>query len=156
MPVGLSTLPGARKLELIQEYTLLNAYPVRHYRWENGLQALLLDNPISNVAAFLTLYTVGSASEDDRQRGLAHFFEHMMFRETDKLKDGDFDRVISEIGGVGLNAYTSYDATAYHVNVPARHLSRVIDLEADRMVNLRLSGELIEKERCTAGRSSRE
>lgn len=134
-------------MELIQEYTLLDTYPLRHYRWENGLQALLLDNPISNVAAYLTLYTVGSASEDDRQRGLAHFFEHMMFRETDKLKDGDFDRVISEIGGVGLNAFTSYDATAYHVNVPARHLSRVIDLEADRMVNLRLSGELIEKER---------
>lgn len=134
-------------MELHQEFTLLDTYPVRHYRWENGLQALLLDNSISNVAAYLTLYTVGSASEDDRQRGLAHFFEHMMFRETDKLKDGDFDRVISEIGGVGLNAYTSYDATAYHVNVPARNLGRVIDLEADRMVNLRLSGELIERER---------
>ena len=134
-------------MELLQEFTLLNTYPVRHYRWENGLQALLLNNPISNVAAYLTLYTVGSASEDDRQRGLAHFFEHMMFRETEKLKDGDFDRVISEIGGVGLNAYTSYDATAYHVNVPARNLGKVINLEADRMVNLRLSGDLIERER---------
>ena len=134
-------------MELIQEYTLLDSYPVRRYGMDNGLQALLLQNPISSVAAYLTLYTVGSASEDDRQRGLAHFFEHMMFRETEKLKDGDFDRVISEIGGVGLNAFTSYDVTAYHVNVPARQLGRVIELEADRMVNLRLSPDLIERER---------
>ena len=142
-----STVREHSQLELFQEFTLLDAYPVRHYRMDNGLQALLLKNPISNVAAYLTLYTVGSASEDDRQRGLAHFFEHMMFRETDKLKDGDFDRVISQIGGVGLNAFTSYDATAYHVNVPSAHLGRVIGLEADRMANLRLSGELIERER---------
>lgn len=134
-------------MELLQEYTLLDSYPVRRYGLDNGLQALLLQNPVSSVAAYLTLYTVGSASEHDGQRGLAHFFEHMMFRETEKLKDGDFDRVMSEIGGVGLNAFTSYDATAYHVNVPARQLGRVIELEADRMVNLRLSPDLIERER---------
>ena len=134
-------------MQLIAEHTLLDTYPVQHYRWENGLQALLVANPISPVAAYLTLYSVGSAWEHDHQRGLAHFFEHMMFRETERLADGDFDRIMSEIGGVGLNAYTSYDTTAYHVNVPTRNLARVIELEADRMANLRLSGELIERER---------
>ncbi|MCZ6842715.1 MAG: pitrilysin family protein [SAR324 cluster bacterium] len=134
-------------MELLQEHSLLGAYPLRHYRFENGLQALLLHNPISPVMAYLTLYSVGSASEGHQQRGLAHFFEHMMFRETERLGDGDFDRIISEIGGVGLNAFTSYDTTAYHVNVPCRHLRRVIELEADRMANLKLSPELIERER---------
>ncbi|MBI4081850.1 MAG: insulinase family protein [Candidatus Lambdaproteobacteria bacterium] len=134
-------------MELVQELKLLDAYPVRHFRWPNGLQALLVHNPISPVVAFLTHYTVGSASEHEHQRGLAHFFEHMMFRETGTLKDGDFDRIVAEAGGVGLNAFTSYDTTAYHVNVPSRSLARVVEIEADRMVNLRLSGDLIEKER---------
>jgi len=134
-------------VELIKESKVMGVYPLRHYRWPNGLQALLVQNPISPVAALLVQYTVGSAWEEDNQRGLAHFFEHMMFRETDKLADGEFDRTVSECGGVGLNAYTSYDTTAYHVSVPADQLEKVVGLEADRMVNLRLTPEQIEKER---------
>lgn len=134
-------------MELVQELSLLNTYPLRHFRWPNGFQAILVHNPIAPVAAYLSHYTVGSALEHEDQRGLAHFFEHMMFRETARLRDGDFDRIISELGGVGLNAFTSYDTTAYHVNVPAWGLERLIEMEADRMVNLRLSPDLIEKER---------
>lgn len=125
----------------------MGVFPVSRYRWENGLEALLVQNPVAPVAAFLTHFTVGSAQETPDQRGLAHFFEHMMFRETQTLRDGDFDRIIGEIGGVGLNAFTSYDTTAYHVNVPGEMLERVIQLESDRMVNLVLSPELIERER---------
>lgn len=134
-------------MEAVQSYTFMDAYPVNRYRLDNGLEAFLVHNPISPVAAYLTQYTVGSASEGDDQRGLAHFFEHMMFRETATLGDGDFDRIIAEAGGVGLNAFTSYDTTAYHVNIPSANLERVIGLEADRMANLRLSPELIEAER---------
>ena len=134
-------------MELVRECRFLNTYPVSHYRWANGFQAVLVENPVSPVAAYMTFYTVGSASENDQERGLAHFFEHMMFRETETLGDGDFDRIMAEIGGVGLNAYTSYDTTVYHVNVPAAHLERVISVEAERMVKLRLSPTLIERER---------
>lgn len=134
-------------MRLAQEFRFYNTFPVREYRWDNGLRAFLVHNPISPVAAYLTHYTVGSAAERDDQRGLAHFFEHMMFRETATLKDGDIDRILAEAGGVGLNASTSYDTTVYHVNVPAAHLDKVIALEADRMVNLRLSPDLIERER---------
>jgi zinc protease len=136
-----------RALQKIDSFTYMNAHPVQHYRMDNGLDVLLAYNPISPVAAYLTHYTVGSALEGEGERGLAHFFEHMMFRETERLKDGDFDRVMAEVGGVGLNAFTSYDTTAYHVNVPVAQLVRVIELESDRMVNLRLSPELIEIER---------
>ncbi len=134
-------------MRLVQQFTWFDTFPVKHYRWDNGLEALLAQNPISSVAAYLTHYTVGSASERPDQRGLAHFFEHMMFRETDALRDGDIDRIIAEAGGVGLNASTSYDTTQYYVNVPAAQLERLIALEADRMVNLKLSPDLIEKER---------
>ena len=134
-------------MEPRQSWTLLGNYPLRHYSFENGLNAYLLHNPISPVAAFLTHYTVGSASEEDSERGLAHFFEHMMFRETDSLGDGDFDRIIAQSGGVGLNAFTSYDTTAFHVSLPSKNLERVIGLESDRMANLKLSEALIEIER---------
>lgn len=134
-------------MRLIQEYTAFGAFPVRHYGWENGLRAILIHNPLAPVAAYVTHFTVGSASEGERQRGLAHFFEHMMFRETERLRDGDIDRIIGEAGGVGLNASTSYDTTNYYVNVPTEQLERLIALEADRMVNLKLSADLIEKER---------
>ncbi len=134
-------------MEAAQSFTYFGRFPVNLYRWPNGLEALLIHNPIAPVAAFLTHYTVGSASESDTERGLAHFFEHMMFRETAKLRDGDFDRIMAEAGGVGLNASTSYDTTQYYVNVPAASLARVIEVESDRMVNLRLSPDLVEKER---------
>lgn len=133
--------------QLVEQWNFHRAFPVHHYRMDNGLEAYLVENPISPVAACMIHYTVGSALENDEERGLAHFFEHMMFRETDTLGDGDFDRIMSEIGGVGLNAFTSYDTTAYMVNVPTRNLPRVFALEADRMANLRLSPDLIEAER---------
>ena len=134
-------------MHLVDQFTYFGRFPVSQYRWDNGLHALLVRNPLAPVVAFLTQYTVGSASERDSERGLAHFFEHMMFRETEKLRDGDFDRIVAEAGGVGLNASTAYDSTQYHVNVPAAGVARVIEVEADRMVNLRLSADLIEKER---------
>jgi zinc protease len=134
-------------VQLISDSNLLGVFPFRHFRLGNGLDVLLVKNDISPVAAFLTHYKVGSAQEGDKERGLAHFFEHMMFRETTSLGDGDFDRIIAESGGVGLNAFTSYDTTAYHVNVPSGMLERVIELESDRMVNLVLSKELLDRER---------
>jgi zinc protease len=134
-------------VQLVEQFVWFDTFPVKRYLWDNGLQALLVQNPISAVAAYLTHYTVGSASERPDQRGLAHFFEHMMFRETDALRDGDIDRIVAEAGGVGLNASTSYDTTNYYVNVPAAQLERLIQLEADRMVNLKLSADLIERER---------
>ena len=137
-------MESLKVMEPKQSWTLLGNYPMRHYAFENGLNAYLIHNPISPVAAFLTHYTVGSASEEDSERGLAHFFEHMMFRETDTLGDGDFDRIIAQSGGVGLNAFTSYDTTAFHVSLPTANLERVIGLESDRMANLKLSDELIE------------
>ncbi|MDH4122130.1 MAG: insulinase family protein [Deltaproteobacteria bacterium] len=134
-------------MEKTGEAKMMGVYPMHQYKMANGLQALLVENPISPVAAVLLHYRVGSAQEKDPERGLAHFFEHMMFRETATLQDGDFDRIVAECGGVGLNAFTSYDTTAYHVNVPADRIERVLELEADRMENLRLSPDLIDKER---------
>ena len=125
----------------------MGAMPFTVYRLANGMVVALLQNHISSVASYLLHYRVGSASEKDGKRGLAHFFEHMMFRETNTLADGDFDRIVSELGGVGLNAFTSYDTTAYHVSVATPQLEKILHLEAERMAHLQLSDEQIEAER---------
>lgn len=125
----------------------LETFPLWRHLLQNGMELLLLPQEESRVVSCLLHYRVGSAAEQEHERGLAHFFEHMMFRETKHLADGEYDRIIAECGGVGLNAFTSYDTTAYHVRVPQAELQRVLQLEAERMAWLRLSKEKIEAER---------
>ena len=102
----------------------------------------------SGVVAYHSQFDVGCSGEDDAQRGMAHFLEHMMFRGTKKaLKDGDFDRVVAEMGGVDLNAYTSYDSTAYHVSIPSGALAALVQMEAERLVFLDVGAAALEAER---------
>jgi zinc protease len=67
---------------------------------------------------------------------VAHVLEHMMFKGTPSLAPGEFSRKVAALGG-RENAFTSRDATAYHQQVPARHLEAVMRLEADRFENNR-------------------
>jgi zinc protease len=83
---------------------------------------------------------VGSATEklDPRlhRTGLAHFFEHMMFRGTKKVPEGQFDIKLSSAGAVGENASTWYDRTNYFESLPKEKLELAFQLESDRMANL--------------------
>jgi zinc protease len=80
-------------------------------------------------------YKVGSADEPPGQSGIAHFLEHLMFKATDKLADGEFSKIVSANGG-DENAFTSNDHTAYFQRIAADRLDLVMGMEADRMVNL--------------------
>jgi predicted Zn-dependent peptidase len=79
--------------------------------------------------------------------GLAHLFEHMMFRGTKKYPDGKFDELTSRLGSDKQNATTYYYRTNYFESVPAYQLEKIMELESDRMANLILDGELLEKEK---------
>ncbi|MBS2070097.1 insulinase family protein, partial [Klebsiella pneumoniae] len=91
-------------------------------------------------------YRVGSADEEPGKSGLAHFFEHLMFKGTPTNPGDSYARFIGEVGGE-LNAFTSYDFTAYYATVGSAHLERVMELEADRMVNLALTPQQVAVER---------
>ncbi|NDB82662.1 MAG: insulinase family protein, partial [Alphaproteobacteria bacterium] len=65
-------------------------------------------------------YKVGSANEMTGKTGLAHFFEHLMFKGTTKTPEGQFTRIITEHGG-NNNAFTTADATVYHQTVAKQH-----------------------------------
>ena len=101
-------------------------------------------------------YRVGSKDEWDGVRGMAHMFEHMMFRGSKNFNgEGDvFIKLVEKLGG-NTNAYTTYDRTVYHEEVEAKNVERVFELEADRMANLILSQKVLDTERQVVGEELR-
>src|SRR4030043_938698 len=112
----------------------------------NGLKAILLENHKAPLVTFQVWYRVGSRNEAWGRTGLSHMLEHMMFKGTEKIGPEDFSRIIQGNGGT-LNAFTSYDYTAYFENLSADRIRVAIDLEADRMQNLVLREEDFRTER---------
>jgi zinc protease len=91
-------------------------------------------------------YRVGSADEPRGHSGIAHFFEHLMFKGTREIPPGEYSRTVARNGGDD-NAFTSWDYTAYHVRIARDRLELVMRMEADRMRNLRYSDETFLSER---------
>ena len=116
------------------------------FQLSNGLQVVLIPDHRAPVATHMLWYRVGSADETPGQSGLAHFFEHLMFKGTTNYPGDAYLRLIGRAGGE-LNAFTSYDYTAYYATVGTDSLDLVMALEADRMMNLTLSEEKVQVER---------
>jgi zinc protease len=88
--------------------------------------------PSDGLVAYWSIVRTGSRDEYEPGRsGFAHFFEHMMFRGTDRYPSEVYNRIITTIGA-DANAYTTDDHTAYHIAMAAEDLERVLDLESDR------------------------
>lgn len=113
---------------------------------DNGLKVLLLEEPKAPVVTFHVWYRVGSRNEQYGRTGLAHLVEHMMFKGTDKIGAQEFSRLVRKNGGRD-NAFTSQDYTGYFVTIAADRIELSLELEPDRMVNLRLDPIEVERER---------
>ncbi len=122
------------------------ALEVERWRLPNGLTVLLLPDRSAPVISYHTWYRVGSRYEEEGKTGLAHFFEHMMFNETERLAWGEFDRRMEEAGGE-TNAATWIDWTYYYESLPSEELPLAIELEADRMGHLVVKRPQVESER---------
>jgi zinc protease len=110
--------------------------PITHeYRLNNGLKLIVREDHRAPTVAHMVWYRAGSMDEVNGRTGVAHVLEHMMFKGTDKVKSGEFSRLVAAIGG-RENAFTSRDYTAYFQQVEKSKLDDVIKLEADRMSNL--------------------
>lgn len=113
---------------------------------DNGMQVVVVEDHRAPVAMHMVWYKAGSADEEPGVSGVAHFLEHLLFKSTDTLESGEFSRVVAENGGRD-NAFTSYDYTAYYQRVAADRLELMMQMESDRMVNLRLTEDDILTER---------
>ena len=119
---------------------------VENFLLGNGMEAVVIPDHRSPIVTHMVWYKIGSADEPAGKSGIAHFFEHLMFKGTTNHKAGEFGAKIAEIGG-SENAFTSYDYTAYHQTVPPSALPTMMEFEADRMRNLVLTDQVIGPER---------
>ena len=124
----------------------LRAAEVTGFTLDNGMEVVVLADRRAPVVVHMVWYRVGSADEPPGKSGIAHFLEHLMFKSTETLASGEFSRVVAANGGTD-NAFTSYDYTAYFQRVASDRLELMMEMEADRMVNLRLAPEEVDTER---------
>ena len=122
-------------------------FEVKKVQFKNGLKLLILKDSSSPTFAYQTWFNVGSRNEVIGKTGLAHLFEHMMFKGTKNHKEGEFDSILEQVGVEGENAFTSNDHTVYVQELPKEHLGLIIDLESDRMVNLLVNDQSFKTER---------
>ena len=105
------------------------------YQLSNGLKLIVREDHRAPTVAHMAWYRAGSMDEVNGKTVVAHVLEHMMFKGTDKVKAGEFSRLVAAVGG-RENAFTSRDYTAYFQQVEKSKLEDIIKLEADRMSKL--------------------
>ncbi len=104
---------------------------------DNGMQVVVIPDHRAPVVTHMVWYRVGAADEPPGKSGIAHFLEHLMFKGTRKIGPGEFSKIIARNGGQD-NAFTNQDVTAYFQRVAKDRLALVMEMEADRMSNLKL------------------
>jgi zinc protease len=112
---------------------------------ENGLRVIVKEDHRAPVAVSQLWYKTGSMDEHNGTTGVAHVLEHMMFKGTEKVPEGQFSKRIAAAGG-RENAFTNRDVTVYFQQLQNDRLPIAFELEADRMANLQLTDESFAKE----------
>ena len=118
---------------------------LRETTLDNGLRVLTLEDHATPVVSLQIWVEVGSKDES-RYTGLAHLFEHMMFKGSKHVEPEAHARMIEARGG-RVNAFTSRDVTVYFEDVTSESLPLVIDLEAERFAHLVITEESLAPER---------
>ncbi|HVG15934.1 MAG TPA: pitrilysin family protein [Chitinophagaceae bacterium] len=112
-------------------------FPILQSGLPNGLNVVTVPYNSPGLAAFFLVVRAGSREEVEAGKtGFAHFFEHMMFRGTDKYSKEAYNEVLKGIGA-SANANTSLDRTVYHMTGNAAMLDKMFEVEADRFQNLK-------------------
>jgi zinc protease len=119
---------------------------VTEFFLDNGMQVVVIEDHRSPAVVHMVWYRAGAADEPPGQSGVAHFLEHLMFKGTDDVESGAFSRIVEDNGGTD-NAFTSWDYTGYFQRVAADRLGLMMELEADRMRDLRFADEEVVTER---------
>ena len=110
---------------------------VSHFKLKNGMEVVVIPDHRAPVVTHMVWYRIGAADDRRGVSGIAHFLEHLMFKGTEKIAPGEFSKIVARNGGED-NAFTGHDATSYFQRVAKDRLALVMEMEADRMVNLRL------------------
>ena len=114
-------------------------YPILQHKMANGLNVVTVQYDSPGIVAFYIIVRAGSRNEVEQGvTGFAHFFEHMMFRGTDKYPKDKYEDILKSIGA-SANANTSLDRTVFHMVGDAGKLELMFEIESDRFQNLHYS-----------------
>ncbi|AZV46646.1 peptidase M16 [Nautilia sp. PV-1] len=117
------------------------------HKLKNGLDVIAIPvNKGSNVITSNIFYKVGSRNEIMGKSGIAHMLEHMNFKSTKNLAEGDFDKIVKSLGGVD-NASTGFDYTHYYIKTSSTYLDKTFELFSEVMENLNLNDDEFQRER---------
>ncbi len=121
-------------------------YPVHQTTLANGLKVVAIPYDSPGTVAYYLVVRTGSRDEVEAgHSGFAHFFEHMMFRGTEKYPEEKYNDVLKKMGA-DSNASTDDDATIYHIVGPSSELATMMDMESDRFKNLKYSEDAFRTE----------
>lgn len=113
---------------------------------QNGLHVILHEDHSTPIVAVSVLYHVGSKNEDSTRTGFAHFFEHLLFEGSDNIKRGEFDKYVTQAGGIN-NANTTQDRTYFYEELPSNELALGLWLESERMLHAKIEPVGVETQR---------
>ena len=112
---------------------------------DNGMTVILEENHSARVVAFQMFVKAGGADENEKEAGIAHVFEHMLFKGTEKRKIGQIAGEVEAAGGY-INAYTSYDQTVFHLAVASRYFDTGLDIISDAIQRSSFDPDELKKE----------
>jgi zinc protease len=105
---------------------------------DNGLRVIVVPTDYPDIVTIQIPVQTGSRNEvEPGKTGFAHFFEHMMFRGTEKYPADVYADILKK-AGADQNAYTTDDYTNDHITFTKEDLEKVIEIEADRFQNSRI------------------
>lgn len=111
----------------------------------NGFTVLIFRTTQTPKVLLQIAYDIGSWVEKSGERGLAHLIEHMIFKGTDKLSEGDIDSIARKFGA-DFNAFTSKDMTSYYFEVDKNNWQPFVEILADCMQNARFDDQHLSSE----------
>ncbi len=115
-------------------------------RLKNGLRVIISEDHTAPVFSIAISYNVGSRDERRGRTGFAHLFEHMMFKGSQNVGNGEHFTLVFNNGG-NMNGTTNKDRTLYYETLPSNQLDLGLFLEADRMRSLNITMENLENQR---------
>ena len=114
-------------------------FPILQKKLPNGLNVVTVPFNSPGLASLYIVVRAGSRNEvEEGKTGFAHFFEHMMFRGTEKYSPDAYNEVLKSVGA-SANANTSLDRTLYHMTGNASMLEKMFEVEGDRFQHLKYS-----------------
>src|SRR4051794_25947830 len=144
LPIMLAALAAAPERGRAAEKVF--PFPIGQTTLENGLNVLSVPYDAPGIIAYYTVVRTGSRNEVEKGlSGFAHFFEHMMFRGTDRYPQEKYNDVLKALGA-NSNPFTTDDWTCYPLPAPASSLAQVVEIEADRFRNLKYDEPAFQKE----------